>query len=183
MEDLMKAHLIMIAGLLAALSQQSANANEPVCDTSKMKTDTIEELRTALDENYIHREQIDALHTGLAAKFRRGAYDRAKTPSDFATQLSSDLIDLSQDYHFSVYYQPESASSDEPETSAEAKALFKEDALVELQRSNFGFQSLEILEGNIGYVRFDSFPGPLIPKAASTCGSFCFTPEANQQAR
>lgn len=155
-----KAYLIIIACLITTLSYNSALADEAVCNTSKLRAETIEDIRIALDENYIHRERIGDLQTGLAAYITQGTYEKVKTPSEFAAQLSNDLIDLSQDYHFSVFYQPDIASSDDPQTSAVVDALFREDELAGLKRSNFGFQSLEILEGNIGYVRFDSFPDP-----------------------
>ena len=156
----MKAYLIAIVCLIAALSYNPALADEAVCNSSKIKTQTIEDIRIALDKNYIHRERINDLRIGLEKNFSHGTYDKVKTPSEFATHLSSDLIDLSQDYHFFVFYQPDSTISEDPKTPAVADSLFNEDKLVELKRSNFGFQSLEILEGNIGYVRFDSFPDP-----------------------
>ena len=42
----------------------------------------------------------------------------------------------------------------------EKGSTLQEDDVEALRQSNFGFKNLEILEGNIGYVRFDYFPDP-----------------------
>ena len=84
--------------------------------------------------------------------------------NDFADAVSRDLRAVSHDQHLFVTYnpftlpeQPGSASGSH-EPSAAEQARFH----TMLEQQNCTFSKLEILNHNIGYVKFDAFPPPEI---------------------
>lgn len=104
----------------------------------------------------IGKQLSDSLRTRLA----RGAYDRFRNGPGLALRLNADLAELAHDQHLGVRYSvpavpPKWPAGDAPPIPS------RED----LDETNCGFKKVEQLDGNVGYVRFDSF------EEAEPCGS------------
>lgn len=118
--------------------------------------------RTAalLDSFYVlpdvGRRMSDSLHARLA----RGVYDPYGTGAALAIRLNADFDGLAHDKHLRVLYtllpgrQPVGAA---PATPTPGDVTRTRPAVDEF---NCGFQKVERLEGNVGYLRFDSFDDP-----------------------
>jgi C-terminal processing protease CtpA/Prc len=89
----------------------------------------------------------------------RGEYDQLTSAKQFAAKLTADLQEVSHDKHLRVRYSsrpiPERAGGPR-EPSAEEREQFRR----EMSRINYGFQKVERLPGNIGYVEFRGFFDP-----------------------
>jgi C-terminal processing protease CtpA/Prc len=81
---------------------------------------------------------------------------------DFAEALTRDLRAISSDRHLVVRYQPftspkqSDSSSDARQPSPAEQARFRPT----LEHQNCTFSKLEILNHNIGYIKFNAFPPP-----------------------
>ncbi len=72
-------------------------------------------------------------------------------------QLTDDFQAVSHDRHLHVNYAPYKLPPDrEGPPSPEDQARFRKD----MERENCGFEKVEILPGNIGYVKFNFFASP-----------------------
>ena len=124
------------------------------------KAQVIRTLETTLRENYVHEEKTDEIVAGINQRHRAGNYRDADTADKFAELLTNDLVEISEDFHFIVIYDPAWIEAFSEEAEGSDGAVLREDEIATLKRNNFGFRKLEILEGNVGYVRFDFFPDP-----------------------
>ncbi|MEM9495686.1 MAG: S41 family peptidase [Pseudomonadota bacterium] len=148
------AGLVLMFHCAAAMQAQ---ASESTSLSEADKADVLDALRKTLERNYVYEEKVPAIVLELERRLQSGDYRSSDSAGAFAEDLTQDLIEISEDLHFAVTYDPEwialhRASGDE--------TSMREDQLSFLRRSNYGFRQLKILEGNVGYVRFDYFPDP-----------------------
>lgn len=128
----------------------------PPSEQDRFMTD----LCSALSENYVFQEKVAPLCETLRQTFEDKANRQRAPAHQFAADVTRDLINASGDYHFSVEYDPGWVAQARNTEAAGDKTELREDSIAALQTSNFGFRELSILEGNIGYIRFDFFPDP-----------------------
>ncbi|HMC28125.1 MAG TPA: S41 family peptidase, partial [Verrucomicrobiae bacterium] len=88
---------------------------------------------------------------------KKGDYDAITDGDDFANRLTEDFQSVSHDKHLHVMFSP-AAMPDLPEGRPDAKREAEERK--EMERMNCGFSKVEILEGNVGYLKFDFFAEP-----------------------
>ena len=105
-----------------------------------------------LDSFYFSPAIGKQLGDSLRARLARGAYDRYRNGPGLALRLSADLAEIAHDKHMGVRYSVPALPPKWPDGEAPA-APSRED----LDETNCGFKKVEQLDGNIGYVRFDSF--------------------------
>lgn len=91
----------------------------------------------------------------MADAVRRKAHDYARIADarQFASQLTADLQAVSQDRHLHVDYSAQAlpvAASDDGQPSEAAQEGMRR----RLTRDNFGITGVEVLPGNVGYVKF-----------------------------
>jgi len=121
------------------------------------RTQAMESLLARIEEYYPVPDIRKRLTTELRKRYKAGAYDKITSAREFRTQLTSELRALSKDQHFNVEYfvvprpypEKESEAAD-PNTSRELIAGVH----------NLGFEALERLPGNIGYLRLGTFEEP-----------------------
>ena len=130
--------------------------------TEDMRGEIIDSISQALNEIYVFPEVAKKMEKTMRDNLKKGKYKDTETIDEFAEMLSRDLLDISHDKHLRVRYMT-------PEEAAEPERMSQEDVSDEdiakqreMQRrraaaSNFGFKKLEILPGNIGYLKLDGF--------------------------
>ena len=138
-------------------SSTSGDDRPDVVIDAPARTLAIESLIARIDEYYPVPEMRRRLTTGLRRRYKSGAYDRITSAKEFRTRLTSDLRGLSNDQHFNVDYfvvprtfPPLEKESVDPNTSRELIAGVH----------NQGFDALERLQGNVGYMRLRTFEEP-----------------------
>jgi len=111
---------------------------------------------SSLKEFYIYPETAQKMEEALRARQKRGEYDAVAGGDAFAALLTKDLQEVSPDKHLRVNYSPYKLPSDDHGPSPEEEAMRRK----QLERSNCGFTKVEILPGNIGYLKFNFFADP-----------------------
>jgi len=111
-----------------------------------------------LNESYVFPETAQKMEDALRAHQKHGDYDSITNGSTFAAKLTDDLETVSHDKHLHVNYSPVKM----PDRPADAKPGPEEIAQYhkQMEQVNCGFDKVEHLGGNIGYVKFDFFADP-----------------------
>jgi retinol-binding protein 3 len=111
-----------------------------------------------LADFYVYLDTAQKMSDGLRAHARHGDYDSITNGTAFAERLTADLREVSHDKHLGVTYNPFKTPnlSSTPEEDTQQRDRFR----ASLQHDNCGFQKVEILSGNIGYLKFNMFAPP-----------------------
>lgn len=123
---------------------------------------TIEAIGTQLTAFYVFPDVAAKMIQALNGHQKHGDYNSMADGDDFAEALTRDLRAVSSDRHLVVSYQPFSSpkqsdsSGDAHHPSPAEQARFRST----LEHRNCFFSKLEILNHNIGYIKFDAFPPP-----------------------
>ena len=119
------------------------------------RAEIIDSVCAAINKTYVFPDVAHQMDEFVRAQMAQGTYDDLNTVAEFAQALTRDLRSISHDRHLGVQYAPPdlvasmSAERDEEEIERERRESY--------YRSNFNFKRVELLEGNVGYLRFDSF--------------------------
>jgi len=122
------------------------------------KARVIDGALAKLNEFYISPELATQMQDAIRARQKKGEFDSVTEGSAFAAILTEDLRDVSHDKHLAVNFSPvpvpEQPAGAAP--SPEALAEYRK----QMERMNCGFESVQILPSNIGYVKFNMFADP-----------------------
>ncbi|MCX7564593.1 S41 family peptidase [Xanthomonadaceae bacterium XH05] len=146
----------LLAALPALIFAVSAFANDPVAadkapasevamDATAVRESVVATVRT-LNEVYVYPETARRVGAEVMRRLDAGKYDHITTTQQFADDLGEDLSELTGDGHMSVML----AVPDEEPTH-----VLQEE--VDRFRHNYAFQKIEILDGNIGYLKLNKF--------------------------
>ncbi len=111
-----------------------------------------------LDEFYVFPDLAKKMGVAVRARAKRGEYDSIGDGSAFAKRLTEDFRAVSHDKHLFVTFSPVRLPEDSPAPSPDAVAHYR----MAMQRANCGFEKLERLNGNVGYLKFNFFADPEI---------------------
>jgi hypothetical protein len=114
-----------------------------------------------LDESYVFPDVAKKMGMAVRARAKRGEYDSVTDGKTFATLLTTHFRDISHDRHLSVSFSPVRLPEESPSPTPEAVAHYR----AAMQEANCGFEKVEHLNGNVGYLKFNFFADPEI------CGS------------
>jgi C-terminal processing protease CtpA/Prc len=116
----------------------------------------IDNIAARLKGSYILPEMAGQLIAALQAHQQQGDYDGLTDAAAFANRLTYDLQIVSHDRHLRIEYSADKLPPEQGGPSAEEEEAYHK----ELNRTNCGFERVEVLPGNVGYVRFDYFGAP-----------------------
>ncbi len=137
---------------LASLAPIVCSAQDlPTVNTS-VQADLADSLARDLREVYIFEDKAEAMARMLKDGAASGAWADHSDPHLFVEALTRDLRGICEDLHLRVGVQP-LPLDDEP------RGPMGPDPLEQARQSNFGFQKLERLEGNVGYLELSGFSG------------------------
>jgi len=108
-----------------------------------------------LQKAYIFAETAEKMSAALRTRAAAKEYDGISDGREFADRLTRDLQAVSQDKHLRIRYSPEGLPLHPEQPTAEERAQ----ALADERRRNFGFERVERLEGNVGYIELRGFSG------------------------
>jgi len=141
-----------------AVAQQLGPSPDRVVDAEE-RAIIIDWVAARLRDAYVFPEVADRMEASLRGQLESGAFDGLTDIGLFAQAVSDDLEAVSRDRHIGLQYAPQ-PSSRAVRADPEEEARRREARLRDLQYSNFMFQKAEILDGNVGYLRFDRFYDP-----------------------
>lgn len=133
---------------------QDLGAQQDMTIAAKTRTAVIEGALRALNANYVFPEVAQQMEQALRARMQRKEYDAITSARTLANTLTQHLQEVSRDKHLRVNYSfeklPEFNSDEEPEAERARRQAFQ-------RQVNFGFEKIERLRGNIGYVDLRGF--------------------------
>ena len=103
---------------------------------------------------YFDHALAEKIAISLLAHEKKGDDDYAADSESFAHLLTAQLRDLSNDPHLAVIY----SRTPLPDLSGQQQTALPPSYLEEMRRTNCGFEKLQVLRGNIGYLKLNSFP-------------------------
>jgi len=123
---------------------------------------TIDAISGKLTEYYVYPDVAAKMVQAIRDHQRHGDYRSMTDGFEFADALATDLRAVSHDQHLHVSYDPftvpgetgSPAGPRQPDPAEEARFRSR------LERQNCTFSKLEVLDHNIGYMKFGAFPPP-----------------------
>jgi len=121
------------------------------------RTRVIDNAIAQLNEFYVFPETAKKMGEAVKARQKKGEYDSLTDGDAFAKMLTDNFQEVSHDKHLRVNFSP-APMPDRPEgpPDPEALARYRKD----MERMNCGFDKVEILSGNVGYLKFGMFADP-----------------------
>lgn len=110
------------------------------------KRDVVTAVAGLLRTRYVFAEVGSKAAERIEKRLQDRAYDSAITPAEFTDALNADLQEIAHDKHLHV-----GLVSTAPKVSMRSP---------ELRKENYGFPKVEILSGNVGYLKLNLFADP-----------------------
>ena len=109
-----------------------------------------------LNEFYVSPELAKQMEEAIRARQKRGEYDTVTDGDILATMLTKQLQEVSHDKHLRVDFSPARMPEMPAKPTADAIAQYRK----QMEKMNCGFEKIEVLGGNVGYVKFNMFGDP-----------------------
>jgi len=135
-----------------------ANMNISTLLEPEERKEVVESLGKLMKENYVFPDKGLAMASFLNEKLQQGKYDHFSNAQKFTRQLTEDMQSVTHDKHIQVIHAPEQVVLQRKNNSLSSDP----EIVKNLKRKNFGFEIVEILPGNIGYLNLTSFGDPEI---------------------
>ncbi len=153
----------LVAGRSAA---QFVNPDQPDRTvTAAERVQLVQTLGNLLTERYVFPEIAERMVKRLTEREAAGAYGAISSSKELSRILSSDLAEIAHDKHLNVFY------SNDPLPPAGAGPAGPPPNFAAM---NYGFQKIERLPGNVGYLKFDAFMDPQGGAADVAAGAMAF---------
>ena len=123
------------------------------------RTHVIDGAIAQLNEFYVFPETAKKMEDLVKSKQKKGDYDSITDGDAFAKNLTDNFQEVSHDKHLRVDFSPAPMPDrHEGPPNADERARYRKD----MERMNCGFDKVEILSGNVGYLKFNFFADPEI---------------------
>jgi hypothetical protein len=154
---------------------QSGQGTTAVRVTPEFTRSLIDSLGQSLRKYYIFPDTAGKMLTYLVHEFQTGAYNEIKDPVALADHLFKDLQKAHHDGHLRLNYDPEMAMRlGDTSGQKDRRRIGDSMNLIRARENNFGFSKAEVLSGNIGYVAFSNFIGPVKEATHTFTAAFSF---------
>lgn len=156
--------LALFAPLAAAQGTGQAavqTATAPTVDAAA-KQAIVDEICSLLNASYVFPETAKKIEAALRERLKSGGFDQITNADMFARAVTRTLTDVGKDLHMGFVYNPAGAEDMRRlggQSQEEARRV-RERQLRRMQEQNFGFQKVERMEGNVGYLDFRMFADP-----------------------
>ncbi|MDX2149338.1 MAG: S41 family peptidase [Bryobacteraceae bacterium] len=147
--------LIGAAFLAAAAWGQRPEPDGPVDESARQQV--VNTLAERLENRYVFPKTAKKIVETLRRKQQDGGYKSLDTGRAFARQLTADLQEISKDKHLRVNYVHEGVPELRRPSPEDIERQRKN-----MARMNYGFEKVERLEGNIGYLDLRGFMDPAL---------------------
>ncbi len=143
-----------LGAFLFVLSSFSMAQTKPL--NAEARSDVVNRIATLLKLNYVFADVADECSSQLRAQLADGAFDGQTDQKAFADSLTKALQAISKDKHMVVHFQTPSLRGSKPKDPEIAQLRQQDDQ----RRSNYGFERVERLDGNVGYLDLRFFSSP-----------------------
>lgn len=148
---------VLIFGFLAFcfVTRAAAQDSQSATVDAAKRRQIIDKALSEIEKNYVFPDVAKAVVASVREREQRKEYDAVSDAAAFAEKLTQDLRAVSRDKHMSVrYYATPLPPPPDPskDTAADRERRRQVAAL-----SNFGFNRVERLAGNVGYLHLNIF--------------------------
>ncbi|WP_126970687.1 S41 family peptidase [Gynurincola endophyticus] len=147
---------LLILTLYVQFSYAQKKVEKATAVTSKQShNQVLDSLIKKLHDFYVFPETAIQLEKTLRLYHQQGYYNGIDNPKSFADTLTQQLRRFANDNHLNIYFR-----GDNNQTISIINHDDKEEVLKRQRfkvQKNFGFAKADILEGNIGYLKIESF--------------------------
>jgi retinol-binding protein 3 len=153
------------------LAQQGPPEQPDMQLDAAARKEVVDTLAKRLDETYVFPDVAAKMEQALRS--REAEYAQITSARQFAEKLTADLQAVSHDKHLRVRYSHDSIpvrANDDREPTAEEREQIRR----ELNRINYGFERVERLPGNIGYLDLRGFTPAEIGGGDTVAAAFDF---------
>lgn len=161
--------LAAIVGLCLAATAQNPGGPPPQQDMTidaAARTEVIDGALKHLNDLYVFPDVAKKMEQAVRARVSAGDYNAITSAQTLASTLQSHLREVSRDKHLRVQYSFEPIPMDDGRgPSPEAH----ERQRVQARTTNYGFEKVERLPGNVGYLDLRGFAGT--PDAEATAAA------------
>jgi len=152
-----RAHLLFpLVALMLLAAADSASPPNKVSLEKDVRLAVVELVAEIIDEAYVDPEKARAL--AIELRQRGPGYDQ-RDPVALAKALNHDLFVLSGDRHLKLKFDPNRFEATTAPDTPEGNALLDDYVDTVSTFDNFGFERVEMLPGNLGYLRLSHFRG------------------------
>lgn len=116
----------------------------------------IKVLNDTIERNYVFPDVAFKITEYLRRKLNGGAYDCYDEHSTLASVITNDIYEACRDHHLRVKYSPGTLSKPEDDSMTFTHEIL-EKMSQEFALENFGFNRVERLRGNIGFIQLRYF--------------------------
>src|SRR6266542_3457452 len=182
----MKTHLVLRALLLVgtisssnasrAQTPQPQSKNVAVALDAPARAAVVQTIATAAERQYVDAAAGLKIAAELKQRLASGGYDSLSDPEAFATALTRDMRDAVPDVHLRAVYEPSRAERgvtqiimrvDSPQASPAPYTRIDGRSTAQIAATNFGFEKVERLSGNVGYLKLSKFVPLQLSRAAA----------------
>ena len=150
------ASLLAMIPLVFALHTHASAAQAEV--TPAEREQVVDGALRHLQESYVYPEVAGRMATAVREKQRSGAYAGIRTADELCQKLTEDLRAVSKDRHLRVLYSDRLLPKDRD--NGQESPTERAEHLARSRYQNFGFERVERLPGNIGYLDLRFFDDP-----------------------
>lgn len=145
---------IFIFGNIVIVAQPDNQPPDSAVDATT-KNQVIENLLKELNDSYVFPEVAKKMENDIRSRVKNKEYEQITSSREFAAKLTEDLQSVSRDKHLRVRYshQPFPVRRERSEPTEAEKAEYESF----MKRVNFGFEKIERMPGNIGYIDLRGF--------------------------
>src|SRR6476659_2911404 len=149
---------LLIFAAIVCLPVQEAAAQVPssgpdLSVDAVTRSAVIDGLLKELNDEYVFPETAKKMEADIRSRQKNNEYDSVTSSRAFADKLTADLQSVSHDKHLRVRFSPDTipVRQERGEPTAEEKA--GEAKYVKFM--NAGFEKVERMPGNVGYIKFN----------------------------
>jgi retinol-binding protein 3 len=174
----MKAILRSLAVLLLATGASAQFGPPPdFTITAAERKQAIDNSLARLNELYVFSDVARNMEKAVRDRVAKGEYDKITSAKELADKLTADLREVSKDKHLGVRYSKDVIAERPFNAPPSGASLESQKAFA--SKLNFGFEKVERLQGNIGFVDIRGF---VPPEVGGETGAAAMTFIANTDA-
>ncbi len=145
---------LLFAAALALPASSPLVAQPPAPLTAKDRAAIVDDLLAALNKTYVFPDTAQKMEQHVRRQQQSGAYESLSDLEAFTHKLTEDLRSVSKDRHLTV----RSAPPGPPPGAGQGPTPEQlERQRLEIRRDNACFKKVELLAGNVGYVKLNCF--------------------------
>lgn len=148
--------VLLVAAPCSAQRRMAVGQDDSMPASTEFKAAAVDSVSWALNKTYVFEDVAKEIEKHIRRKLKKGDYDDLETVQEFARQLTEDMREISSDRHLGVQFMSDELL-EEYQQGDEDPDVAHQLAFERGRKRNFEFKKLEILDGNVGYLKLNGF--------------------------